>query len=67
MISWAMEVYATGGLIRNMIFPFGVAFFISSQFEVTFDANNASMIFFLYSLSSAQFLEKFSKKDFKST
>ena len=62
MISWAWEVSATGGLIRAMIFPFGVAFFISSQFEVTFDANNASMIFFLYSLSSAQFLEKFSKK-----
>ncbi|MBY0518507.1 MAG: O-antigen ligase family protein [Bacteriovoracaceae bacterium] len=53
VISWAMEVFKAGGLVRALVFPFGVAFVISSQFEVTFDANNASMIFFLYALSLA--------------
>ena len=53
VISWAWESFKAGGLIRAMVVPFGVAFVVSSQFEVTFDANNASMIFFLYALSSA--------------
>ncbi len=50
---WAYECFMAGGLIRAMIIPFGVAFVVGSQFEVTFDANNASMIFFLYSISVA--------------
>ena len=54
LFSWAWECFKYGGLTRAMIIPFGVAFVISSQFEVTFDANNASMIFFLYALSSAR-------------
>lgn len=37
-----------------MIVPFGVAFVISGEFEVTLDANNASMIFFLYAISSVR-------------
>ena len=49
---WAREVVREGKLIRALVIPFGVAFVASSQFEVTFDANNASMIFFLYALSS---------------
>jgi O-antigen ligase len=53
LIFWALESFKAGGLIRALVVPFGVAFVVSSQFEVTFDANNASMIFFLYSLSSA--------------
>ena len=53
LISWAIEVFKAGGLVRALIVPFGVVFVVSSQFEVTFDANNATMIFFLYSLSSA--------------
>jgi O-antigen ligase len=53
VVMWAKEAFQAGGLIRAMIVPFGVAFVISSQFEVTFDANNASMIFFLYSMSVA--------------
>lgn len=53
IISWAWESFTSQGLIRAMVIPFGVAFIISSQFEVTFDANNASMIFFLYALSSS--------------
>ena len=53
VISWAIESFKKGGLNRALVVPFGVAFIISSQFEVTFDANNASMIFFLYSISSA--------------
>jgi len=53
LISWAWESFKAGGLTRALVIPFGVAFVISSQFEVTFDANNASMIFFLYSMSVA--------------
>lgn len=52
LINWALESFKTGGLNRALIVPFGAAFVISSQFEVTFDANNATMIFFLYALSS---------------
>lgn len=52
VISWAWESFKSGGLTRAMVVPFGVAFVVSSQFEVTFDANNASMIFFLYALST---------------
>lgn len=52
VLSWAWEVFREGKLIRALIIPFGVAFVASSQFEVTFDANNASMIFFIYALSS---------------
>lgn len=53
LISWAWDSFKAGGLIRAMVVPFGVAFVVSSQFEVTFDANNASMIFFLYAISTA--------------
>ena len=53
VITWALEAFKSQGLIRAFIVPFGVAWVTSSQFEVTFDANNASMIFFLYSISSA--------------
>lgn len=53
VISWAIESFKAQGLVRAFIVPFGAAWVISSQFEVTFDANNASMIFFLYSISSA--------------
>lgn len=52
LISWAVESFKQGGLVRALVIPFGVAFVVSSQFEVTFDANNASMIFFIYALSS---------------
>lgn len=52
VLSWAWEVFREGKLIRALVIPFGVAFVTSSQFEVTFDANNASMIFFVYALSS---------------
>lgn len=54
VISWAVESFKQMGLVRAFVVPFGVAFVISSQFEVTFDANNAVMIFFLYALSSAR-------------
>lgn len=53
VLSWAWEAFRAQGLTRVLVIPFGVAFVVSSQFEVTFDANNASMIFFLYALSSA--------------
>lgn len=54
VFTWAWEVFRAQNIITAMILPFGVAFVVSSQFEVTFDANNASMIFFLYSLSSVR-------------
>jgi O-antigen ligase len=50
--SWAYEVWSQKSLISALVMPFGVALFVSSQFEVTFDANNASMILFIYSISS---------------
>lgn len=52
LISWAIHAFKTGGLNRALIVPMGVAFVVSSQFEVTFDANNASMIFFVYAIST---------------
>lgn len=54
LASWAIECFKRGGIVRAMIVPFGVAFVISGQFEVTLDANNASMIFFLYAISSVR-------------
>lgn len=48
---WAYEVFIQKGLVRAFVLPFGIAFVISSQFEVTFDANNACMIFFIYAMS----------------
>ena len=52
LISWAYECFKKNDLTTYLVVPFGVALVIASQFEVTFDANNASMIFFLYSISS---------------
>lgn len=57
VISWALEAFKAKGLYRALIVPFGVVFVVSSQFEVTFDAMNATMIFFLYSLSSASLFQ----------
>jgi O-antigen ligase len=52
LIFWAVECFQKKGMVRALVIPFGVALIVSSQFEVTLDANNASMIFFLYALSS---------------
>lgn len=52
LVSWALEAFKAKGMYRALIVPLGVAFVVSSQFEVTFDANNASMLFFVYALSS---------------
>jgi O-antigen ligase len=54
IVTWAWECFRAGGLTRAIIVPFGVVWVISSQFEVTLDANNASMIFFVYALSLAK-------------
>ena len=53
VVSWAWEMFRSDAIIKALAIPFGVAFVVCSQFEVTFDANNASMIFALYSASSA--------------
>lgn len=55
LIAWAIECFKAGGLVRALVIPFGAAFVTSSQFEVTLDANNASMIFTVYSLSAAYY------------
>lgn len=53
VFSWAWESFRSDKIKASMVIPFGVAWVVSSQFEVTFDANNASMIFFFYAISSA--------------
>lgn len=55
VITWALECFKAKGLVRALVIPFGAAFVISSQFEVTFSANNAAMVFFLYAISSVRF------------
>lgn len=55
---WAKEVFLAGGLTRAIIFPLGVALVISSQFEVTINANLASFIFIIYAFSSLKTYEK---------
>ncbi len=51
VITWAFECFRSGGLVAALTVPFGVAFVVASQFEVTLDANNASMIMAVYGLS----------------
>ena len=63
LISWALEAFRAKGLYRALIVPLGVAFVVSSQFEVTFDANNASMIFFIYALSSGSLFDRSSSSN----
>lgn len=53
VLTWAWETLRGDETVRAVVLPFGIAFVISSQFEVTFDANNATMIFFVYAMSSA--------------
>jgi O-antigen ligase len=48
---WAFEMWTAGGAIKGLIVPFGVAMIVSGQFEVILDANNSSMIMFIYGLS----------------
>ncbi len=54
VLTWAWEASKSKGLVPALVIPFGVAFVVSSQFEVTFDVNNALMIFFLYSLTHVE-------------
>ncbi len=51
LLTWAWEAFKSNNLVQAAVIPFGVCFMISSFFEVTFDANNASMIFMLYAMS----------------
>ena len=55
LITWAIEMFKAGGLTRAIVIPLGVAFSISSFFEVTFDANNSAMIFAVYAISLARY------------
>lgn len=48
---WWRELVASPHVLKAVLIPFGVCLVIAGQFEVIFDANNASMIFFLYPLS----------------
>lgn len=58
VITWALECFWADGLTRALVVPFGVAWVISSQFEMTFDANNATLIFLIYSISCVFILNK---------
>jgi O-antigen ligase len=53
VILGGLDCFKAGGLVRALVIPLGVAFIMTSQFEVTLDANNASMFFFVYSFSAA--------------
>ncbi|MFY7994326.1 MAG: O-antigen ligase family protein [Bacteriovoracaceae bacterium] len=48
---WAFEMWTGPAALRGLIVPFGVAMIISGQFEVILDANNSSLIMFVYGLS----------------
>lgn len=58
ILTWAWESFKGTALSRAFVLPFIVSFIVVSQFEVTFDANNAALIFGLYSLSLAAISEK---------
>lgn len=62
VITWAYEMFKARGLVRALVVPFGVAWVISSQFEMTFDTNNASMIFMIYAISSVFSMEAIKKE-----
>jgi O-antigen ligase len=51
LITWAIEMFKANTDLKGIIIPFGVAVVISGEFEVILDANNSSMIFFIYALS----------------
>lgn len=53
LVTWIWEAFKSGPLHRAIVLPFTFSFIIVSQFEVTFDANNASMVFAIYSLMAA--------------
>ena len=53
LVLWAIEMWSAGGVIKGLIVPFGVAMIVSGQFEVILDANNSSLIMFIYGLSIA--------------
>ncbi len=53
LLMWAIEVIRSSLLAKAVILPLGVSFVISSLFETTLNANNASMVMFFYSLSIA--------------
>ncbi len=50
-ILWAFEMWTGPAVLKGLIVPFGVALLVSGQFEVILDANNSSMIMFIYGLS----------------
>lgn len=53
LVLWALEMWTGPAALRGLIVPFGVALVVSGQFEVILDANNSSMIMFIYGLSCA--------------
>lgn len=53
LTTWASEMIRARSVVTALVLPFGAAWLSSSMFEVTLDANNASMIFFVYAVSVA--------------
>lgn len=50
---WVWECWKAGGLVRAIMMPFFAAIMFEAQFEVILDANNATMIGFIYALTMA--------------
>lgn len=52
LINWGREILKDKTLTRSLVVPYGVVYTITGLFEVTLDTNNATMLFFVYALSS---------------
>lgn len=59
---WFLEMYRGNYWQRQLMIPFLVALLVSAQFEHLFDANNSSLIFFLYPLSFVKLPKSFLTK-----
>jgi O-antigen ligase len=51
LVFWMKEVWVGNPTWKILMIPFFISLLVGSQFELITDANNASMIYFLYSLS----------------
>jgi len=53
LVAWSYEMFKASSVVAGAFIPFIVSLFVSGQFEVVLDANNASLIFMVYALSIA--------------
>jgi O-antigen ligase len=50
---WVRECWLCGGMVRALMMPFFATLAFEAQFEVILDANNATMLTFIYAVSTA--------------